>query len=280
MLWTPQKGILRCEHNSPAVASQLMPGTQITSGASASTKGAWSTLIAATAFDSYFMFISLAGLGAPNNAWRGAVDIGIGAATEEVIIADLLCGGAAGYGSTSGLNGPPKTWAFPLYIPSGSRLAGRYASDRTSFAAFLGIWLYGGHGSPPFRVGTKVTTYGTGTVPGGTAITPGASGAEGAWTQIISATSEDHFAVFPSFQVNDGSATAKTYGVDIGIGAATEEELASQYWYGTNANEAQGGPFPFMPTWADMPSGSRLCMRAQCNGALDAAYEASLHAVS
>src|SRR5262245_61767637 len=279
MLWTPQKGILRCEHNSPAFPSQNMPGTSITSGASASTKGAWTQLIAATAFDAYFIVIAFNGLGAANNAWRACVDIGIGAATEEVLIADLLGGLAPSQGGTT-VNGPAKQWAFPLYIPAGSRLTGRYASDRTGFASFLAIWLYGGHGYPPFRVGTKVTTYGTGTVPAGTAITPGASGAEGAWAQLVASSSEDHFALFPSFQVNDGSMNNRAFGVDIGVGAATEEEVAGNYWFGTTSDEVTMGPFPAMPTWADVPAGSRLSMRAQCSGVLDAAYEASLHAVS
>src|SRR5262245_20048290 len=202
MLWTPQKGILRCEHNATGPASaQGLPGTLVTSGAAASTKGSWAELIAATAFDSYFAVIMIGGIGATTVASRACLDIGIGAATEEVLIADLLAGNCGSTGIAATIAGP-KLWAFPLHIPAGSRLTARYASDRTSFAARVAIYLYGGHGYPPFRVGSKCTTYGIGTVPSGTTITPGSTGAEGAFAQIVASTGEDHFALFPSFQLN------------------------------------------------------------------------------
>src|SRR5262245_45392246 len=279
MLWAPQKGILRCEHNVTGPPSaQVLPGTVITSGAAAATKGAWGELFAATLFDAYFMVIHFAGISSPGVSTRACVDIGIGAATEEVLIADLLGGGAGSTGASANVSGP-KLWAFPIYIPAGSRITARYASERLSFSTRIAMWLYGGHGYPPFRVGTKVTTYGIGTVPGGTAITPGVS-AEGAWTQIAAASSDDHFAFAPSFQTSGTTVGNKSLTTDIGIGAATEEELASSYWWQTDSSETLGGPQPAMPTWADVPAGTRLAMRAGCNGALAGPYEVALHAVS
>ena len=50
MLWTPQTGDIRVQHNSPAVATAT-PGTAVTTGASASTKGAVAQIFAATNFD-------------------------------------------------------------------------------------------------------------------------------------------------------------------------------------------------------------------------------------
>jgi hypothetical protein len=144
----------------------------------------------------------------------------------------------------------------------------------------VGIFLYGGNGSPSHRVGSRVTTYGIGTVPNGTAITPGASGGEGAWAQITASTTEDHFALVPSFQpTNDSTINFRSYALDLGVGAATEEEVAQSYWYmSTNTERFQN--VNSMPAFVDVPSGTRLAMRASNSGTNDAGYDGAIHAVS
>lgn len=279
MLWVPKKGILRVQHNTGSVGS-LTPGTSCTTGGATSTKGTAVQIFASTSFDSYWMTIMAANYGGTAaTAADGAMDILIGAATEEVIIANLLMGFCGGVGL---VGKGPKRWDFPLYVPSGSRIAVQAAGRRISTAFQVWMFLYGGDGSPPFRVGGKVTTYGMGTVPNGTAITPGASGAEGAWTQITASTSQDHFALVPSFQVgNDPSINLRGYAVDLGTGAATEEMVAESYWFGTESGvESMGGPINTMPTFIDIPSGTRLVMRASNSGTNDGAYDAVIHAVS
>src|SRR3990167_3452343 len=198
MLWVPQKGILRVQHNLGAVGADPF-GTSVTTGASASIKGTPAEIFASTSFDAYWVTIIASAYGASGAASEGAMDILIGAATEEVLIPNLLFG----YCCTFGGPAPEgwKQWMFPLYIPAGARIAVRAAGARTSTAFQVCMFLHGGSGSPPFRVGSKVTTYGMGTVPNGTSITPGTSGAEGAWAQIVASTTEDHFAFMPSFQI-------------------------------------------------------------------------------
>lgn len=279
MLWTPQKGRRRFEHNLGTVGA-ANPGTSVTTGAAATTKGTPAQLIASTSFDAYWIHIMAMGYGLAATACQGAMDILIGAATEDVLIPNLLmghCGGSIG----SGLIKHVKEWAFPLYIPAGSRLAVQAAGARVSTSFRVGIYLYGGDGIPAFRVGQKVVTYGMGTVPNGTTITPGASGAEGAFAQITAATSEDHFCIVPSFQVTgDTTVNNRNYAVDIGIGAATEEEIAQTLWYASDSNEEMGGPFPITPTFCDIPSGTRLAMRASNSNTNDGAYDGVLHCVS
>lgn len=283
MLWVPQKGILRLEHNLGGVGT-ITPGTAVTTGASASTKGTAVQLIASTAFDSYWCRVMATNYGLSATTSRGCLDILIGAATEEVLIPNLLMGFCGG----SVLGAGPKVWEFPLYIPAGQRIAAQVAGDRTSTAMRVGIMLYGGSGYPPFRVGSKVTTYGIGTVPAGTSVTPGASGAEGAWTQITASTSEDHFAFVPSMQPPTGDTTltpVKHTFMDIGVGAATEEPIGGSeqsYIYTVETGELQGGPFNGMPCFGDVPSGSRLTVRLSASGALDtvSTQECAIHAVS
>jgi hypothetical protein len=277
MLWVPQKGKLRVEHNIGSTANQDY-GTAVTTGASASTKGSPAELFSSTSFDCYFLTVIAHGLAQGSMASQGSMDLLIGAATEEILIADMLCG----YCPKETDNTAPKVWNFPLYIPAGSRLAAQAASARTSHLFRVGAFLHGGDGYPPFRVGGKVTTYGMGTVPDGTTITPGSSGAEGAWAQMTAGTSEDHFALVPSFQPSGvTSLGARVMPVDIGIGAATEEQVAEGYVFTISTVERMAGPFfPVLPCLQDIPSGTRLVMRASHGGTPESTYNGVIHAVS
>ncbi len=281
MMWVPRKGNLLREHNTGSVSpTGLLPGTSVTTGATATTKGAAAQIFASTSFDTYWVTVLAHGLGNAATASEGCLDLLLGAATEEVIIANMLMGYAGISTSTGGGRGP-KRWDFPLYIPAGSRIAAQAASARTSFALRVWVFLFGGCGLPPYRLGGKITTYGIGTVPNGTTITPGASGAEGAWTEIAASTSEDHFALVPSFQVSgDTTINNLLQQVDLGIGAATEEQVAEGYWFFTEGGETMSGPEPSMPCFQDIPSGTRLVMRASNGGTNDGGYNGAIHAVS
>lgn len=280
MLWVPQMGLGRVIHNTPTVGSANV-GTQVTTGASASTKGTPATLISAAnnTIETYWVVIWASGYAATTTNNSGALDILTGTATWEILIPNLLMGGCANISGSARLGG--KYWAFPIYIPAGVEIGAQAAGARVSTAVTVAIWCYGGDGIPPFRVGRKVTTYGMGTVPNGTAITPGASGAEGSFTQITASTSEDHFAFVPSFQLgNDTTASNNRFAVDIGAGAATEEEILQSAWFVTSGDETCANFGPNMPAFHDVPSGTRLALRASASGALDAAYDAVIHAVS
>lgn len=278
MLWVPQKGKLLVEHNTGTVGS-LTAGTSVTTGAASSTKGTAVQLIASTAFEAYWLTVIAYAYGNTATDSQGCLDILTGAATEEVLIPNLLMGfcGTQALGPGRG----HKRWDFPLYIPAGSRLAAQAAGMRLSTAMRVMVFLYGGDGIPHYQVGTKVTTYGV-TVPVGTTVVPGASGAEGAWTQISASSSENHFAIVPSFQPGtDTTLNTLAYAYDIGIGAATEEEIAQSYWYAVNADEAMFGAINSMPTFQDIPSGTRLSVRVSNSGVNDLGnYNGALHCVS
>jgi len=274
MLWRPQKGILRVEDNFGGVGAATL-GTSVTTGATSSTKGSWAALIASTAFDSYLVHIIASTYGASATASEGSLDIGIGGAGAEIgLIANLLMGYCGGVGL-------PKEWLFPLYIPAGTRISARAAGVRTSTAMRVGISCWGGIGVPPFRIGGRVVTYGMSTVPDGTTVTPGASGAEGSWTEIVAATSEDHFALCPSFQASaDTTLSGNNLWLDLGIGAAAaEEQIGGPFIFTTTALEAMSGPNPVLPVFYDVRSGSRLVIRASNDGANDT-YNGVIHAMS
>lgn len=258
MLWTPTKGNTLIEQASASA----------TTGASSSTKGTAAQIIASTARETHLLVISAYSYALAATASEMAFDILVGASTESVLIANLL-GGHAGL----------KTWFFPVYIPAGTRIAAQAAGARLSTACSIQVQCVNFPGGPPFKVGSKVTTYGIGTVPNGTSITPGASGAEGSYTQITASTSEAHFAIIPSFQVAADTTTNLRYlSIDVGVGAATEETALENWLAFTTANEEMGSIA--WPAWKDIPASTRLAMRVSNSGTNDGAYNGVLHCVS
>lgn len=279
MLGLPQKGIVRTD-DCIADTGTLTPGVSVTTGAAATTKGTPAELIASTPFDTYYLIVTASDYANAGTACQGAMDILIGAATEEVLIPNLLFGHAGFHGNAT-VGAGPKRWDFPIHIPAGTRISVQACGARTSTAFRVQVYLHGGNGYPPFRVGSKVTTYGLSTLPRGTSITPGSTGAAGSWTQITASTSEDHFAFAPSFQVaTDATVTSVMHTVEMGIGSATEEKIGFTYIFSSDSNERQQGPINSFPSFADVPSGTRLVMRASCSGSNDAAYDCMIHAVS
>ncbi len=285
MLWIPQKGAIFREHNFGTVGATTL-GTSVSTGTPANTKGTAVQLIAATSFDAYMVRITAAAYGNGATISRGCLDILVGAATEEVLIPNLLMGGC---GNIAVTNAGPKIWEFPLYIPAGTRIAAQVAGDRLTTAMRVGIELTGGNGYPPWRVGQRVVTYGIGTVPAGTSVTPGASAAEGSWTQITASTTEDHFAIVPSAQGPGADTTLTASGIwmDIGFGAATEEVVAgggreNSFVFALNGDEMIAGPFNPGALYQEIPSGTRLTARLSRSSAADttANWECALHCVS
>ena len=287
MLWVPQKGVVRTEHNLGAVGTVSLGTSCTTDAASSATKGTPVELIASTAFDAYWVTILATRYGNAATTSQGCLDILTGAATEDVLIPNLLMGFCGGGGSTGVVLGESaKRWDFPLYIPAGTRLAAQVAGDRLNTAMSVGIILRGGSGYPPFRVGTRVTTYGITTVPAGTDVTAGYSGAQGNWTEIVASTTDDHFAFVPSFHPTDGDTTltpVKNVFMAMGIGAATEEVMVGGdshvFRYGTG--ELCEGPINAFPAFQDVPSGTRLAARLSMSGATDTGQpDVAIHAVS
>jgi hypothetical protein len=277
MLWVPHKGTLRTQSNFTPGSNSF--GTTVTTGASTATKGTPAELITTTNFDVFYMRINAWNVASSAVSSRCCLDILVGASTERVLIPNL-CAGEAGIWGTA--NSGPKSWEFPLYVPAGTRIAAQAASDRTATGIAVQIFLYGGDGSPPFRVGSKVTTYGIGTVPAATAFTPGLNGTWGSWAQVTASTTEDHFATVPSWHISNTVIGGRVLGFSAGIGAAAaERQIGEPFSFVTDTTESMGGPFDPMPIFQDIPAGSALSIRGANNGASnDTGNQGALHCVS
>jgi hypothetical protein len=68
----------------------------------------------------------------------------------------------------------------------------------------------------------------------------------------------------------DTSQAATGYSGEVGIGAATEQDLGTCYLCAHNSNE--GTSSVSVPVFADIPSGTRLAARMSCNGTADSTF--------
>lgn len=276
-LLVPQVSRQRIITNNNIIGT-VTPGTACPSSATTLLDGAVTELISAAANTqtSWAISIFVTNTGAAATAAEAALDILIGGATDDVLISALLCGyaSAAGAGTIQ--------YFFPIWIPEGVRIAGRFASVRTSISAQVVVMLHGG--SPPFtKVGRKVTTLGVqANNARGQLLTVAANGAAASATQISASTPEDYFCVQPGFQPETDSTITpdKIVNIGVGVGAATEERMPMSWLWQTGGNESLVGPWPHWPMFQDVPAGSRLTILGSTSGAVDAAYGGLIYAVS
>lgn len=263
-------------------ASLVLFGQPTGNAGSSATKGTAVELTSGIGFNVHLLHIFVTGYGTTGTTSQCCLDILVGDATEEVLIPNLLAGFCGGSGV---VGGGGKQWIFPLYIPSGTRIACRQAGDRLGASINVYVSAYGWPGSPPFEVGSRVDTYGITTVPAGTDVTAGYSGAEGNWQQIVASTTHDHIAIFPSFHPTDGDTTfsnVQTVRVEMGHGAAGSEAALGDYEFRIDSAEQCEGPrWPIFPLFRDIPAGSRLAMRCSYAAASDTGQpDCAIHAVS
>ena len=277
MLLLPQKGDTKIISNSGIVGA-ANPGTAVPGHAStANSYGTLTEIISAAnnTQDSWGMMIYIANTGASATVSQASLDIYVGGATDDLLIKSLLCG----YRAPS--SGGVATYFFPIHTPPGKRIAAQLSSARTGIAADVMIWLFGG-GVPPFRPGSRVTTYGTKADNSrGLAVTPTASGGTASVTEMSSSSTYDHFYLMPGFQAaNDTTLTPSgAINLGIGVGASTEERIGT-WWYYKGTSEDTGGPWPAIGVFRSVPASTRLTMLASNSGANDAGYDGHVYAVS
>ena len=181
-----------------------------------------------------------------------------------MLVANLLCG----YSPLSTQLGSQRYW-FPLFIPAGVKVSGRAAGLRTSTTLRVQAFLEGGTISPPWRVGSRCTTYGITTVPDGTTVVAG-NGSEGAWTQITASTTDAHFYLVPSFQMtNNPSSGGRSIAVDYGVGGSGSEIQLGSASYATSNVEQMSTLGDLGGEDVNVAAGSRLVMRAAANTVVD-----------
>jgi hypothetical protein len=214
--------------------------------ATANTKGAWTELIAATSANASFLAMVLTCTqNAANNA--ALLDIGIGASGAETIVAENIA-----IGGSSGL-----PIAFPLKIPSGSRLAARMQSVVGSKSGIIEIVIVdsGDYATAP----TSVDVIG-----GNVANSQGISfsGASGTWTEGVASTSQIYRGVALITSSHTDTAAATTGIFEIATGASGSEQSFGSLRAQHTAAETVLLRNPFNNVFGkSIPAGTRLSVK-------------------
>lgn len=241
-------------------AGMLTSGTTgatiIPTNASANVKGAWTQLIAATAFEAQGFYVSFRGVVAAQDV---LFDIGIGGAGSEQVIVSNMAFSQQTLRVAAGIY-------IPLAVPKASRLSVR-AQGTTGGGNAISIAFY------PVAAGLKnaegfsrAVNMGANTADsGGTSVDPGGSAnTKGAWSQLTAATPFDiQWLVVCITNQNNSATTTAIFAIDIGIGAGGSEvvvipDLFTVVDSGIDTPEPQYYSFP-----VSIPAGSRVAARAQ-----------------
>jgi len=258
MLWLPPARLRTIEHNLAATPSNLRPGTNVFSSATIHTKGAYTTLIAATGEDTHLAYILFSDTSVQATRTDALVDIAIGpAGSEKVILPNLLAGWKAGAQWGVG------QLILPLRIPAGTRISARSQSIIASKAVGVAIWLYEGADNPIWPTFIEAEAIGvTAASSIGTSVTPGVgAGVEGAWTNIGGPTTRAYDAIFP--MIHGGLANTILTGAgeqwEVGWGGIT----LGEYFATANTSEWVAGMFPPLPIFQPVPVGTQLQIRGE-----------------
>lgn len=257
----------------PGIQAATTSGVLATSGGSAHTYGTWTQLHAGLTYPSLFMLFRMAGVrtsldvitATTLNAW---VDIGIGPdnANVTVIAEKLGCPNAQGLGAI---------YWLPLYVPAGTPIWVRHQNTAASAKCYVSASFNGGGNGNPgsFPTYTGIVALGaTSASTTGTAITPGASNAEGAWTQIVasSAAAYGGLMVSPLFNADTTMTSALCNTADVAVGGSGAEVTVGEnlmYSMLFTANE-QRESF-HTPTFVGIPPAERICARVSGSLAAD-----------
>lgn len=243
--------------NLPATPG-VAEGTLITSNAAANTKGAYATLIASTNFDVWGMMVIFSSSITAATIRNHLVDIAIGAAgSEQVIAANMLAGNAGQGGSPA--------YFLPLFVPKGTRISARGQDQAGNRAVTAKIYLHGGPNAPPWNVYQATETIGiTVASSSGAAVAGGATaGVEGTWTNLGSVLAHDWDAYVPMIQCNSTTVLNQTIHFEIGINSV----MLSESQFATTSGESIGALIPAWPQLQVIPAGTQMMVRSESDAA-------------
>lgn len=238
-------------------------GTTVAAAGSTNTKGAFVQLIASTNFEVYGLWVACLGPNVEGADNRMLLDIAKGPAGSEIIIVPNIL---SGHKSTAWHN--PLGY-YPLLIPAGTRISARAQAAVASRSQQIAVWLFGTPAdiSNPPAVANSIQAVGADTSDsGGTNMTPGVSGAEGAWASLGTVISDAKGVILIASLGGDVAVTSGGWTVDLGVGPTSSEVAVFTDFYMRNV---AGGDYvsPIQPTvqalyGLDLPAGTQLNVRA------------------
>lgn len=231
------------------------------------TKSAYVQITAATGFKYHGFWLTLASYS------NSSFDIAIGASgSEKIIVPDLLI---------LANNNQHDSFYIPISIPTGTRIAARAQQADIAYQGTVSLLGVGGDLRQSLQ---NCNTYGfTVGSTGGTQIDPGGTiNVKGSWVQISVSTINITRAILLSFG-NQQSAVWGSWHVDIGIGSAGNEVvLIPGIRFGNvGSGNVMICPFHYGPFYVNIPSGTRLSVRAACtyNSTPGRYFDIALHCI-
>lgn len=270
MLFTPANSWNFNLSNITAVRPAAGWGTVITPG-TAGTKGAWAQVFTGAQVErEIFGILVFINNNSSSATTRNAlVDIGIdpaGGTAYSVVIPDLI-GGHAAPTTVGGIY-----YYFPLYIPAGSSVAVRAVGTvATTFNVALRV--YGAPRRPDSVVcGTKVSAFGATLASAtGTTVTAGTT-ADGAWTQLGTATTHPTFWWQCGMTCVDTTMSANAHTMDISVGDASNKDIVLENALAVFTAAEQSLMLPaVIQAYDRTPAGVLVYGRVQCSGTADTA---------
>lgn len=247
--------------------------TTITADASADTKGSYTQIVAATAFEASGLLIQMG----VANINEYLVDFAVGAAaSEQIIVPDLL------YGNPSRRIGG--NYFINISVPAGSRLAARCQGGTGSDLIDTQVYLLSSNfmQAPRYH---RCTTYGADTSDsGGVGIDPGGSAnTKGAYSQIVASTTNNIKELLIVIgEGGNSTRSAASWLMDVAIGTGGSEQIIiPDLHFGSSIQGDDLEPFVFGPFKVSIPSGTRLAIAAQCDitDAADRLFDAVIYGV-
>lgn len=270
MLFIPGHSWNFTASNTAATRPAAGWGTVVTPG-TAGAFGAWAQVLSgASVSTEIFGILIFINNGSTSAATRNhLVDIGIDTAggTAYTTVIPYLLGGHAAPATVGGIY-----YYFPLYIPAGSSIAAR-AIGTVATTFNIAVTVYGKPRRPDAVLcGTKVFSFGqTTTTATGTTVTAGTT-ADGAWTQLGTATTRPLWWWQAGLTCVDTTMTANAHTIDISTGdAATKDIVLENGLVVFTAAEQISNFSAAIPAYDRTPTGVLVYGRVQCSGTADTA---------
>jgi hypothetical protein len=247
-------------------------GTTITSSASANTYGTWTQIHAGLTYGCDYLVVRINAMETSadvisSTTLNAYIDIGVGATDTTVMTVIEKLGG-------SQAQGLGVLYFIPVRFPPDTPVWARHQNTAGSARCGVQVSWFGGNMNPyNFPSFTGMVALGAVTASTtGTAVTPNGAGAEGAWAQIVSSTTDDYGGVMvsPLFNVDTSLTSGLHTTIDVGIGASGQEKvigenLTQQFiWATTEPKDAV-----CFPSFVGVAAGSRLCARASGSNTAD-----------
>ncbi len=236
----------------------------LTADSTAHVKGAWTQVLAATAFEGFFISVTVASNSVSGTDTSGLLDIGYDAAggtSYTVLVPNILAGHVL-----TGTGHPGRRIGVPCYIPTGSTVAARWQATVVSDTVLCSVELLGGaNADNPIPNHGLIVDYGT-TTASSSGTTPGNAGpdTEGAWVEMTAATTHPHRGLSVAIQGAGLSLGNTVFLIDIGIGASSSEVvLIENIGAESRTQDHITMTSPLTTYLRPIPEASRLAVRAQ-----------------